>query len=1148
VWGHEECGLVVTETIATHDLRTRDTTDDAGEGDAGGPGSEEPGREDTNSMNDPDADMDQLRIPEASAFVEIFNARPVAPASHPNHRAPDPNDTLNNSRRDQTTTHYPVELYGLLRDHDGNPNTPKQILNETRHLLDLGRVVGDGADQSPVFRLVVGRPADFSSPHLNTPRFLADAARVASNTNDPFNAAPPADVTTAVQEYQHTVDFEVGGGGLLGFEANTPANNRVIDIDRVVWFANLAPVYNNGGNRTALNVLTNEGLTPEQIYYNRSSAPPALEPGQYAVVGPREETLLGMKTTCTDANLYEYDPSDQRFSFQQLGTGWTFKYFNMGGVENDPVYHAEDATNYFVRDIVPVIAQANPPHENVVGGLPLGPLAQDWQTYVSSLNNNANQIRSQVDFGFNISAPLPNANYYPAPLSNAKLNSQAGPNGTYPKFDAYFDAENGTGAPRDTPVDDVPNSGKPLSDRNWLQGGTHQDASTIFLQKLADPTRPFSPGDNPYITVSTLSMDLHVFSGHQDLADEVDVDGAGTMQGVDRHTAAGTFDSNMEYDTRRSIPDTSRDRAHHATTNPNAIIKHRSPFTYRQNILQGATAAGAGTFFRYQLRSGVGGAGYADQLGADLDASATAYPQTFGYLNREWGAPREFTNQNPATTDFYVGLPENTVFVPLPWYDRDFASPYEIAMVPACSTARFGIELDLGTDADFSTLDPVEFENRRPFGHLLGFDHNYDSSLQRTYVRGPSPGFDMIFDFVDTGAIYADGERWISPLQTQQSGFATYNRVTETLRPPFNNITLHRVPGKINLNTTPDYLQNNDANDRTNFDLGESAIEPESTNSNSGTARNFSRFKSHDGGTLNGNIPKFSGYGGVYKALSYGFSTIHELNTGEFAAFPASSTDHVQNNRFGVGIPRVGQSIVAGYPSTQDTPFGYNFKGFIESRTGFSQAYAATPGIWDLRNRFVDHRFPTRFAGVFGTASTANLPTLRQYAIKDKDFNGTPDSIRRTYDVSLLRPHPDLDRRTRITDPNQDQFDLPTDQLGNTVLRSSMISTPLFERPEPELHLDGRHYDHVPAFRWRNTAKLANMTTTHSNVYMLRMTIGYFVVDPQTGEVGAEYGVSTNQNKRDRAMYLIDRSIPAPYEKGQPHDAFPTVLLENVEQ
>ncbi len=344
---------------------------------------------------------------------------------------------------------------------------------------------------------------------------------------------------------------------------------------------------------------------------------------------------------------------------------------------------------------------------------------------------------------------------------------------------------------------------------------------------------------------------------------------------------------------------------------------------------------------------------------------------------------------------------------------------------------------------------------------------------------------------------------------------------------------MHRVPGRVNLNTTPDFVQLNDPNDFTNFDRGENPITPEVYN---GTT-NVIRYSATPA------FGTFTGNGAVYQSLAWGYSTAFELDRGEFGLAG------------GTTIPSISGPGTA-YASTQDTPFGYNFKGFIESRTGYSQNAPTNPGFpatpaylapfEDLRNRFVFHNYPSRFAGLFGPSSAARLPIQKYLPL---DVGGGPAAVRRTYDVTLMRPHPDLERRQFATQPAIDEYDINTDLVGaGSVLRSQILSTPLFERSQAELHRDLRLQDRNPMFRMRNTAKLANMTTHHSNVFLVRLTIGYFQVDPQSGEVGAEYGIDTNNNERQHGMFIVDRTIPVAFERGQAHNALNSVLLQSLDQ
>src|SRR5690606_30168367 len=46
--------------------------------------------------------------------------------------------------------------------------------------------------------------------------------------------------------------------------------------------------------------------------------------------------------------------------------------------------------------------------------------------------------------------------------------------------------------------------------------GTHELVFGVYLQRIADTTKPFHPVTNPYLTVDYAPMDLHVFNGETD--------------------------------------------------------------------------------------------------------------------------------------------------------------------------------------------------------------------------------------------------------------------------------------------------------------------------------------------------------------------------------------------------------------------------------------------------------------------------------------------------------------------------------------------------------------------------------------------------------------------------------------------------------
>jgi hypothetical protein len=84
--------------------------------------------------------------------------------------------------------------------------------------------------------------------------------------------------------------------------------------------------------------------------------------------------------------------------------------------------------------------------------------------------------------------------------------------------------------------------------------------------------------------------------------------------------------------------------------------------------------------------------------------------------------------------------------------------------------------------------------------------------------------------------------------------------------------------------------------------------------------------------------------------------------------------------------------------------------------------------------------------------------------------------------------------------------------------------------------------------------RLANLTTTRSNVYAIWITVGYFEVVPWQGgvdaghpdglQLGAELGTDTGEITRHRGFYILDRSIPVGFERGFNHNVERAILLK----
>lgn len=94
-------------------------------------------------------------------------------------------------------------------------------------------------------------------------------------------------------------------------------------------------------------------------------------------------------------------------------------------------------------------------------------------------------------------------------------------------------------------------------------------------------------------------------------------------------------------------------------------------------------------------------------------------------------------------------------------------------------------------------------------------------------------------------------------------------------------------------------------------------------------------------------------------------------------------------------------------------------------------------------------------------------------------------------------------------------------------------------------HGDGTDVEASAPFRNEFRTRLGIAATTRSNVYAIWITIGYFEVD-DLGRVGPEIGSEDGTVSRNRAFYMLDRSIPVASEPGENHNVDNAVLTRTI--
>ncbi|HUP79372.1 MAG TPA: hypothetical protein VM260_12550, partial [Pirellula sp.] len=179
VWGAEAPDLLISEALATHDKRAKDTAIDAMKHKRG------------DKKPDDDEDLDQFRIPEGSLFVELY-----CPRARQGNNISAPASLANSSG-------YPRELYSF-------------DATSSKWYLDLGRyhtTPDANGVKHPVWRIAI------SQNH-----------KLASNPTGPLSA-----YTRGLSNYDTTTFDPESMNAIDQLNHTTPSPSR-LNIERQVWF------------------------------------------------------------------------------------------------------------------------------------------------------------------------------------------------------------------------------------------------------------------------------------------------------------------------------------------------------------------------------------------------------------------------------------------------------------------------------------------------------------------------------------------------------------------------------------------------------------------------------------------------------------------------------------------------------------------------------------------------------------------------------------------------------------------------------------------------------------------------------------------------------------------------------------------------
>ena len=490
----------------------------------------------------------------------------------------------------------------------------------------------------------------------------------------------------------------------------------------------------------------------------------------------------------------------------------------------------------------------------------------------------------------------------------------------------------------------------------------------------------------------------------------------------------------------------------------------------------------------------------------DTDPVAVAPPNfqhrldhTLGFLNEPFHDSTGVFGPNrwrttPTAPITYQGDPWKP-FPWLTWNNRPFINPYELMNVPASSPARLTWEYSLGggTTNHYLDVNAPATNPQPPHSHLLNFFHstNYGPGAAQ------ASNYHRIFDFVCVHSRFAGVDQILDNtvfragtpgLNAQMNALTNAAPFPATPVPfcaPFNYVSRFREPGRINLNTV--------------FDINPANMYSPTLHAMLNHMQDFDRSWDNaanatvdDGYLLAGNLVRSrKGYGNTTNVLQFNSGPPAFTVSPTFFANPFRPTQ--SNYHVPLDALRK-QGLVVGGTELEHVETGF----MRRSVPNPAAVVAPDPLARDLnRPLFADDSWSPGPGGVWGAP------------------------------------------------PNLDQRSSAGLGAGNNDSNRQYASV-----------------DQNPYFRYQALGRLGNLATTHSNVYAIWVTVGYFEVtmwDPDGNgvpnidaghpdglQLGRELNTDNGEIKRHRAFYMLDRTIPMAFERGQNHNVHNGLLIQRI--
>ncbi|MBQ7028751.1 MAG: hypothetical protein IJN32_00775, partial [Thermoguttaceae bacterium] len=316
--------------------------------------------------------------------------------------------------------------------------------------------------------------------------------------------------------------------------------------------------------------------------------------------------------------------------------------------------------------------------------------------------------------------------------------------------------------------------------------GTVPAYKSAFVQRVADPNRPYHPLMNPYVSVDWNAMDLTVFTG--ECVEIDDLEGESARSFVDDASIGEDgdyFDNNenkieLAENKALNIPakgtfayvDAFSSRQWGNSAQRMFVGGLRQDGKIRPNVWARGVRLGDGDRAGLETPNDFTGTLRGDGSGNNVPALKWIPRHTLGFYNDRgplgtWGVDAD---GNPAFTEntasaYYKGLNQEysfaknrtfavneshllpyrsaprTPFEHLVWNDAPYSNPFELALVPASAPGRFGLEF-VREDDQFNLAKLYEARRGERRGVSLGsegvfgFDKWYDKAEDADDMQG----------------------------------------------------------------------------------------------------------------------------------------------------------------------------------------------------------------------------------------------------------------------------------------------------------------------------------------------------------------------------------------------------------------------------